>query len=76
MRVQLGVESVSSFAGIRSYALYWSLVNPEALEMMRDANWPASLSLYWARGLIWYWNGTLREMIQALRRGLLNFRGK
>jgi len=55
------------------YALYWSLVNPEALEMMRDANWPASLSLYWACGLIWYWNGTLRELIQALQRGLLEW---
>ena len=48
------------------YALYWSLVNPVALEMMREANWPASLSLYWACGLIWYWNGTLRELMQCL----------
>lgn len=35
------------------YALYWSVQNPEALEMMRDANWPASLCLYWACGLVW-----------------------
>lgn len=35
------------------YAAYWSIVNPVALEMMREANWPASLSLYWACGLVW-----------------------
>lgn len=35
------------------YALYWSFRNPVALEMMRDANWPASLALYWACGLVW-----------------------
>jgi len=35
-----------------SYWLYWSLVNPAALEM-RDVNWPASLCLYIACGLIW-----------------------
>ena len=56
--------------------LYRSLVNAEALEMMRDANWPASLSLYWACGLVWYWNGTLRELIQALQRRLLDLRAK
>jgi hypothetical protein len=35
------------------YALYWSLQNPSALALMRDANWPASLCLYWACGLVW-----------------------
>lgn len=35
------------------YALYWFFQNPAALELMREANWPASLSLYWACGLIW-----------------------
>ena len=35
------------------YALYWSIQNPVALGMMRDANWPASLALYWACGLVW-----------------------
>ena len=34
------------------YALYWSLVDPNALAMMREANWPASLSLYWMCGLL------------------------
>ncbi len=35
------------------YALYWSFQNPVALELMREANWPASLSLYLACGLVW-----------------------
>lgn len=35
------------------YALYWSLKNPAALALMREANWPASLCLYWACGLVW-----------------------
>ncbi len=35
------------------YALYWSFQNPAALELMRDVNWPASLALYWACGLVW-----------------------
>lgn len=47
------------------YALYWSLVNPTALEMMRDANWPASLSLFWICGLVWYWQGSLRELVNT-----------
>ncbi len=43
------------------YWLYWSWKNPIALELMREANAPASLSLYWACGLIWYYRGTLME---------------
>ncbi len=35
------------------YALYWYFKNPVALEMMRDVNWPASLVLYWACGVVW-----------------------
>ena len=52
------------------YALYWSLTNPEALELMREANWPASLALYWMCGLLWFWNGTLQELYEALKRRL------
>lgn len=44
------------------YAIYWSITNPLALELMREANFPASLSLYWMCGLIWYWNGSLHEL--------------
>lgn len=49
------------------YALYWSLVNPQALDLMREANWPASLSLFWMCGLVWYWNGSLKDMMKLLR---------
>jgi hypothetical protein len=35
------------------YALYWYFKNPVALELMREANWPASLALYWACGMVW-----------------------
>jgi len=37
---------------------------------MRDANWPASLAVYWMCGLLWLWNGTLAERYEALK-GLL-----
>ena len=50
------------------YALYWYLVNPEALVFMRDANWPASLSLYWMCGLVWYFNGSMKEAWQLIGR--------
>ena len=44
------------------YWLYWHFKNPVALELMREANAPASLSLYWMCGLVWYYRGTLRGM--------------
>jgi len=49
------------------YSLYWHFKNPVALEMMRQANAPASLSLYWMCGLVWYYQGTLREMWTDLK---------
>ena len=52
------------------YALYWSIRDPEALAWMRSANWPASLCLYAMCGLVWYWNGTLREFYVAARKKL------
>ena len=50
------------------YWLYWHFKNPVALELMREANAPASLSLYWMCGLVWYYRGTLREMWADLKR--------
>jgi hypothetical protein len=35
------------------YAIYWYFVDPQALELMREANAPASLSMYLAVGLFW-----------------------
>jgi hypothetical protein len=44
------------------YWMYWHYKNPIALELMRDANFFASLSLYWMCGLVWYFNGSLKEL--------------
>ena len=52
------------------YALYWYFRNPVALAQMRDANWPASLSLYWMCGLVWYYRGSLAQMRHDARRFL------
>ena len=58
-----------------SYWLYWHFKNPVALEMMREANFFASLSLYGMCGVVWLYRGSLRELfseISALLR-LLRF---
>jgi hypothetical protein len=52
-----------------SYWLYWSSVNPAALEL-RDANFYASLSLYWACGMIWLYPGSLSELATDVRAAL------
>lgn len=49
------------------YAVYWSVVNPIALELMREANWPASLALYWACGLVWSTPTMWRQWRRNLR---------
>jgi hypothetical protein len=51
------------------YALYWAAVDPRALELMRDANAPASLSLFMAVGLLWSPRASLSSMyrIAAMR---------
>ena len=48
------------------YALYWSYKNPVALEYMREVNFPASLCLYGMCGLVWYFRGSLKELIKAM----------
>jgi len=49
------------------YWLYWNYKNPVALEMMRDANFFASLSLYGMCGLLWLYRGSLRELLNDIR---------
>ena len=49
------------------YALYWYFEDPVALDYMRSANAPASLSLYWMCGLVWYWQGSLGELFRCIR---------
>jgi len=45
-----------------SYWLYWRLKDPVALELMRDANFFASLSLYGICGVAWLYRGSLRQL--------------
>ena len=52
------------------YALYWSVVDPVALDLMREANWPASLSLFWMCGLVWYWRGSLKDLLAQAKQHL------
>jgi len=49
------------------YALYWYFVNPGALALMRDVNFPASLSLYGMCGVIWLYRGSLHELLAESR---------
>jgi len=49
-----------------SYWLYWHFNDPAALELMRDANFPASLSLYGMCGLVWLYRGSLRQLSSGM----------
>lgn len=50
------------------YAIYWSLKDPVALEMMRSANFPASLSLYGICGILWLYQGSLDQLFADVKR--------
>jgi hypothetical protein len=41
--------------------LYWHWRDPKVLDLMRSANFPASLALYGMCGLLWYYEGRLRD---------------
>jgi len=45
-----------------SYWLHWRYTDPVALELMREVNFPASLSLYGLCGVLWLYRGSLREL--------------
>ena len=47
------------------YAIYWHFRDPVALELMREANFPASLSLYGMCGLVWLYRGSFKQLIAA-----------
>lgn len=49
------------------YWIYWHYRDPYALEQMREANFPASLSLYAICGLGWLYRGSLREYLADVR---------
>ena len=50
------------------YWIYWKYQNPVALEQMREANFFASMSLYFMCGLVWYYQGTLKEFAADAKR--------
>lgn len=45
------------------YALYWHFRDPSALAYMRSANAPVSLALYGICGVIWFYQGSLKELV-------------
>ena len=57
---------ITWFAVDGCYWIYWSYQNPEAL-VMRDVNFPASLSLYAICGMLWLYQGSLKDLYNELR---------
>lgn len=55
------------------YWLYWRQAAPLALELMREVNFPASLSLYGMCGLVWYYNGSLKQFLHEARQHMSKF---
>ena len=49
------------------YWIYWHFQDPVALELMREVNFLASLSLYGMCGLVWYYQGSLKELFAEVR---------
>jgi hypothetical protein len=49
------------------YWIYWHYRNPAVLDLMRSANFPASLSLYGLCGVPWLYRGSLRQLVAELR---------
>lgn len=50
-----------------SYAIYWHFKNPATLEMMRGTNIFATLALYVLSGLLWYFRGSLMQLLTELK---------
>lgn len=48
------------------YWAYWSIQNPQAVALMRSANFPASLCLYLLCGFIWLYDGSLKQLWQMM----------
>lgn len=45
------------------YWIYWHFKDPQALAFMREANFGASLCLYAMCGLVWFYEGSLKQLI-------------
>lgn len=52
------------------YAIYWHFKYPVALELMRSANFPASLSLYGMCGILWLYRGSVADFLSEVRNQL------
>jgi hypothetical protein len=52
------------------YWLYWREMKPAVLEIMRSANFPASLALYGLCGAIWLYRGSVRELLAKIRESM------
>ena len=59
-----GMLFVTWFTVDGCYAIYWYLKDPVALEMMREANFFASLSLYGMCGIVWLYRGSLGQLLR------------
>ena len=55
-----------------SYWLYWRFYDPRAL-VMRKANFFASLALYGACGLVWFYRGSLKALREDVLRAIDQF---
>lgn len=66
-RVWPAMLMVTWFTVDGCYAIYWSLKDPVALEMMRSANFPASLSLYGICGILWLYRGSLEQLLSDVK---------
>jgi hypothetical protein len=55
------------FAVDGCYWFYWKIKDPIALEAMRSANFPVSLTLYGICGMVWLYRGSLRELALDIR---------
>jgi hypothetical protein len=49
------------------YAVYWYFKDSAALVLMREANFPASLSLYGMCGVVWLYRGSLGRLASEIR---------
>ncbi len=74
-RLLPAVLLVAWFSVDGCYWIYWRYKNPVALDLMREANFPASLSLYGLCGVLWLYRGSLREFLADSRRFIDGMRG-
>lgn len=45
------------------YWIYWHFQNPEVLVFFRELNFYVSLSLYAMCGIVWYYRGSVKQLI-------------